>query len=155
MLPFYNRSLLIIFAVGIAALLLFLGYRTGLLNFFGQPEEMPFQILKEKDAPAELIKIYKENKTKESFARFDSGNATYILINMGERPTGGYGITVEKVLLINDRAEIRIRYKEPGPRDIVIQIITFPHLFLKTGLLPEKLDVVEVKTGKLLPALKL
>ena len=57
----------------------------------------------------------------------DSGEGTYLAAYWGEKPTGGYSLTVESARLEGDRVTVRLVLKEP-PRDaIVTQALTYPY----------------------------
>jgi hypothetical protein len=55
-----------------------------------------------------------------------------VSIQMGQKPTGGYGIElVEPYATLNDgEALIRLRWIEPAPGSIVTQILTSPCLII-------------------------
>lgn len=45
---------------------------------------------------------------------------------MGERPTGGYRITIEEVSLKGRRLTAIVTRREPGPEDFVTMVFTYP-----------------------------
>lgn len=49
-----------------------------------------------------------------------------IIARLGERPTGGYGIRIERVTRSGDQLTVTARVSEPGPDAIVTQAFTFP-----------------------------
>ncbi len=61
---------------------------------------------------------------------FDTGDKMYIMVSSGERPTGGYEISIEKVQLKNGVLEILVQETEPGEDEIVTQALTYPHKIL-------------------------
>ena len=77
-----------------------------------------------------------------------AGNNNVILVFLGRRPSGGYGIKVESVK--TDRKKIYIVAKEtcPKPGSMVIAVITSPFVAIKVDLedkLPIKLEVKSCK----------
>lgn len=45
---------------------------------------------------------------------------------MGQRPTGGYRITMEDVRVAGREVRILVHSREPGPTDVVTMVITYP-----------------------------
>jgi hypothetical protein len=66
-----------------------------------------------------------------------------VAVYMGQRPTGGYGLTLESedVAVANGVATLVVAFHEPSPGGMVIQVLTSPCLLVR---LP-KVDVREVR----------
>ena len=58
----------------------------------------------------------------------DSGRGTYLISYWGERPTGGYSLTVESARLKGNRVTVRLGLKEPPPAAILTQALTYPYV---------------------------
>jgi PrcB C-terminal len=57
----------------------------------------------------------------------DSGSGTYLAAYWGEKPTGGYSMSVRSARLEGNRVEIQLSLKEP-PRDAFLtQALTYPY----------------------------
>jgi hypothetical protein len=57
----------------------------------------------------------------------DSGSGTYLAAYWGEKPTGGYSMSVRSARLEGSRVTVRLALKEP-PRDAVLtQALTYPY----------------------------
>jgi hypothetical protein len=57
----------------------------------------------------------------------DSGSGTYLAAYWGEKPTGGYSMSVRSARLKGDRVTVRLALKEP-PRDAILtQALTYPY----------------------------
>jgi hypothetical protein len=57
----------------------------------------------------------------------ESGSGTYLAAYWGEKPTGGYTMSVRSARLEGDRVTVRISLKEP-PRDAILtQALTYPY----------------------------
>lgn len=78
-----------------------------------------------------------ENLWAESEVDFNSHFV--IAVFMGEKPTGGYMIEIEKITLDKERAEIVVSINtfEPKPGDVVAQFLTQPFHLVKV----KKLDI--------------
>jgi hypothetical protein len=57
----------------------------------------------------------------------ESGSGTYLAAYWGEKPTGGYSMSVRSARLEGDRVTVRLSLKEP-PRDAILtQALTYPY----------------------------
>lgn len=64
------------------------------------------------------------------------GDLQYVLVAMGERPTGGYQVELNDVIETADYILLEVVYRTPGAGDLVSQALTYPCL------------VVAVRSGK-------
>jgi hypothetical protein len=71
----------------------------------------------------------------------DSGSGTYLAAYWGEKPTGGYSMSVRSARLEGNRVTVRLALKEP-PRDAILtQALTYPYaVAVIRGLNPEGKD---------------
>jgi protease stability complex PrcB-like protein len=58
----------------------------------------------------------------------DSGRGTYLISYWGEKPTGGYSLTVESARLRGNRITVRLALEEPPPDAILTQALTYPYV---------------------------
>ena len=58
----------------------------------------------------------------------DSGRGTYLISYWGEKPTGGYSLTVESARLRGNRVTVRLALEEPPPDAILTQALTYPYV---------------------------
>jgi hypothetical protein len=58
---------------------------------------------------------------------------------MGERPTGGYSISIERVWVEEERLHVKIVKRSPAEESVVSLAITYPYVFV--SLEKENLDV--------------
>lgn len=57
----------------------------------------------------------------------DSGSGTYLAAYWGEKPTGGYSMSVRSARLEGSRVTVRLALREP-PRDAILtQALTYPY----------------------------
>jgi hypothetical protein len=57
----------------------------------------------------------------------DSGSGTYLAVYWGEKPTGGYSMSVRSARLEGSRVTVRLALREP-PRDAILtQALTYPY----------------------------
>jgi hypothetical protein len=71
----------------------------------------------------------------------DSGSGSYLAAYWGEKPTGGYSMSVRSARLEGNRVTVRLTLKEP-PRDAILtQALTYPYaVAVIRGLSPEGTD---------------
>lgn len=62
---------------------------------------------------------------------YDTGGDYYLLVFSGEKPTGGYTISVNSVQLESQTLKIIVEEKEPKASDPVIQVLTYPFTSVK------------------------
>ncbi|MEC9489015.1 MAG: hypothetical protein UMV23_06000, partial [Halanaerobium sp.] len=90
MSSFSGRSLILILLVVIIISLIMLSYRFFAGQADGKKQTVSYAVVGEKEAPAQLIQLFQNNKKREGFARYDKTKRTYLLLNRGEQPTAGY-----------------------------------------------------------------
>ncbi|MDQ7793791.1 MAG: protease complex subunit PrcB family protein [bacterium] len=61
----------------------------------------------------------------------DDGGFRYVLVAMGERPTGGYRVDLNDAMEAEDYVLLEVVYRAPGPGDMVTQALTYPYLLLR------------------------
>ena len=61
----------------------------------------------------------------------DSSNSNYIILNMGEKNTGGYSIGVDKVEETDKNIIITVKENSPAKDAMVMQVITYPYTVVK------------------------
>ncbi|HKH11101.1 MAG TPA: protease complex subunit PrcB family protein [Rubrobacter sp.] len=68
----------------------------------------------------------------------DSGEGTYLVVQWGERPTGGYSVAVAGARAEGDRVTVRLSLEDPPPDAMVTQSLTYPYeISVLRGLAPE------------------
>ena len=83
----------------------------------------------------------------------ESESAIYT-IAMGEKPTGGYSITIKKVKINRDIAVIYVTEKVPGNNEVVTDAFTYPIAQVKFNFVPSFVEVINSDTNVLFPNLK-
>lgn len=101
------------------------------------PEKAYFVINNEQD----YLEFF--NKTGMVLKERDFEKYTYIAIFMGEKPTGGYIITVREIVLEGGKAKVHVEFNEPSETCFVTQQITRPFLVIRTEKINEQIEFVE------------
>jgi len=58
-------------------------------------------------------------------------NTIVLFLSMGEKPTAGYQITVERIVLEQDTLKVAVKMKKPGPGKTLATVITQPYVMVK------------------------
>jgi hypothetical protein len=75
---------------------------------------------------------YNENNQKQGISSIRVGKYMYVLIGAGQKPTGGYTISIDDVTLSsNDTVSINARVCPPGDNVRVIMMITYPSKLIR------------------------
>ncbi|TDW49048.1 protease stability complex PrcB-like protein [Flavobacterium sp. 270] len=61
----------------------------------------------------------------------DTNSSNYVILNMGEKNTGGYSIAVEKVEETDKNIIITVKENSPAPGGMNMQVITYPYTVVK------------------------
>jgi hypothetical protein len=87
-----------------------------------------FEILTE---PNEIKMLENDPLLSDKMKHDDISNSNYVILNMGEKNTGGYSIGVEKVEETDQNIIITVKEINPAPDAMVMQVITYPYTVVK------------------------
>lgn len=87
-----------------------------------------FEILSE---PNEIKMLQNDKVLKNKISLNDVNKSNFIILNMGEKPTGGYAIGVENVVETSENIVITVKETNPDPEAMVTQGITYPYCVVK------------------------
>lgn len=87
-----------------------------------------FEILTE---PNEIKMLESDPLLKDKMKHDDISNSNYVILNMGEKNTGGYSIKVEKVEETDKNIIITVKEVNPAADAMTIQVITYPYTVVK------------------------
>jgi hypothetical protein len=87
-----------------------------------------FEILSE---PNEIMMLKGDESLKGKIKEDDINKVNYIVLNMGEKNTGGYSIGIEKVEETDKNIVITVKETAPDPDSMVTQVITYPYAVVK------------------------
>ncbi|AOY75932.1 Gmad2 immunoglobulin-like domain-containing protein [Clostridium formicaceticum] len=89
------------------------------------------RIVEEDTVPSAVKEWFQQFGNEEGAYVYQHPDATYIRINAGERPTGGYGIIVEDYLEEEYPRVILVDMMMPDDEDVVTQAIAYPSITLQ------------------------
>ncbi len=87
-----------------------------------------FEIVSEQK---ELPMLQGDENLRKKIKPSDIDTSNFIILNMGEKMTGGYSIDVVNVEETADKIIITVRENEPAPGAMVTQAITYPYTVVK------------------------
>ena len=87
-----------------------------------------FEILSE---PSEIKMLQNDNTLKHKVSALDVQNANFVILNMGEKTTGGYTIGIENVVETDSNIIITVKETNPDPESMVTQAFTMPFCVVK------------------------
>ncbi len=89
-----------------------------------------FEILTE---PNEIKMLQNDPRLKNKININDVIESNFIILNMGEKPTGGYAIGVDNVIETPENIVIKVKETNPEPGTMVTQGITYPYCVVKVN----------------------
>jgi hypothetical protein len=87
-----------------------------------------YEILTE---PNEIKMLESDPHIADKMKQDDTSTSNYIVLNMGEKNSGGYSIGIEKVEETDKNIIITVKEKNPAPDAMVMQVITYPYTVVK------------------------
>ncbi len=100
------------------------------LEHMTTPEEsIAVTHIRERDLPDEVKTWFDNSRRLDAMPTAISkvhGDKTYLYVSWGERPTGGYEVSIIDALRRRDEIIVRVRYRRPAPDAMVTQAITYP-----------------------------
>lgn len=79
-----------------------------------------------------LQKWYEDNYKTKGIFQFESGEWMYVLASAGEKPTGGYGLTIDSVTIVAPKtAYVYAVLTAPDKDSFVTQALTYPNEIIR------------------------
>jgi len=87
-----------------------------------------FEIL---STPEEIRMLQSDKNLRKKITDSDLQTANFIILNMGEKNTGGYSITASNVQETADKIIVTVKETEPSADAMNVQVITYPYAIVK------------------------
>lgn len=97
------------------------------------PPEPGFTRIAEEDLPSALRWWAGNSRTMHIAHSKVHEDKRYILASYGERPSGGYGIAIEDVVIGDDNIIVTVNYTDPAPGSNVTDALTYPQDIVYIG----------------------
>ncbi len=79
----------------------------------------------------EINMLLNDEFLKDKIKAADVSTSNFVILNMGEKRTGGYSITVENVRETSDKIYVKVKEFSPEPGAMVTQAFTYPYAIVK------------------------
>ena len=79
----------------------------------------------------EIKMLLNDDKLKDKIRESDLQQSNFVILNMGQKPTGGYSIKVESVVETEKNIVVKVKETSPEPRAMLMQVITYPYCVVK------------------------
>lgn len=89
-----------------------------------------FEIL---DQENEMSMLLRDENLKGKVSPADLKTSTYVLLNMGEKTSGGYSIMVESARELEDRIVLKVKEKGPEPGAMATMALTNPYAIVRVN----------------------
>ena len=97
-----------------------------------QMGELAFEEINSEQLEDEELKSwYDQNHTQDALVSYDTEEFTYILLGVGEKPTGGYELNITSVTGDESNVNVRAEIVEPSAETMVTQVITYPNQLVR------------------------
>ncbi|SEA31179.1 PrcB C-terminal [Flavobacterium gillisiae] len=87
-----------------------------------------YEILTE---PNEIKMLQNDKQLKNKITSIDVQRSNFVILNMGEKSTGGYSVAVESVQETEKNIIINVKESSPEPDAMVTQGVTYPFCVVK------------------------
>jgi hypothetical protein len=87
-----------------------------------------FEIISE---PNEFRMLQNDKKLRNKIGSSDIQKSNFVVLNMGEKPTGGFSIAVDTVVETDKNIIISVKEKSPDKQAMVSQAFTYPFCVVK------------------------
>jgi len=119
-------------------------FKTLIENQMGGYVTPEIRVVKDREG---LVKVYGQvNKTRKPgfpIPDIDFSKETIVAVFMGEKSTGGFGVSVEEVKEENRKLMVAIKERKPNPKDMVTTVITQPFCIVKINSANKELVFVK------------
>ena len=97
-------------------------------------KELEFTVVEDADVQIKLMETINEKKNNPFKITFsDEGEEyLYIVVGYGEKPTGGYSISVDEFYLGENAIYIDTNLIGPSEEEFVSNAVTYPYVIIKT-----------------------
>lgn len=89
-----------------------------------------------------LAELPAQNLSLEPLRALDFEREHLVLVGLGQKPTGGYGVTLESSVIAGDTLQLRVSVRRPAPGSLVTQALTTPCAVI--AISPEDWERLEV-----------
>lgn len=93
---------------------------------------LEFTVVEDADVPEKLMEAINEKKSQPFKTTYSDEEYLYIAVGYGEKPTGGYSISVDEFYLTDNAIYVDTNLIGPSQEEFVSNAVTYPYVVLKT-----------------------
>jgi hypothetical protein len=90
-----------------------------------------FTVMSDSELPPDLRKQIESWKQTETQQVVKVGGETYAVITAGQKPSGGYSVSVESVTRSGENVKVVYKVQSPPPGAVTTTVITYPYQVIK------------------------
>ncbi len=79
----------------------------------------------------EIAMLQSDEHLRNKIKSTDTDTANFIILNMGEKPTGGFSVAVDSVTELDNMVIVSVKESSPEPGAMVTQVISYPYAIVK------------------------
>lgn len=91
-----------------------------------ETKSISFEHIAFDEAPEDLRMTINVKAREETTFRLPIDDRLYIVVTRGEKPTGGYSVTITDIVQKGDKMIVHYTYRDPGQDEMVTQNVTYP-----------------------------
>lgn len=103
-----------------------------------QETPLDYTIVPRSDVPETLLNALNEKKSESMTMTYGEGEYLYIIVGYGVMPTGGYSISVERLVETEDEIFIKTNLRGPAAGEAVNKAESYPYIVVKTEYTDKK-----------------
>lgn len=112
-------------------------------NSNGGKGDLEFMVIKDKKALNEIYGLISEDRFPELEIPLINFEQEFVVaLFLGEKTSGGYSISVEQIMNVNDKVIVIYKIESPKKGEMVTTVMTQPYCIIK---MPKTLKEVEFK----------
>lgn len=92
---------------------------------------LEFTVVEDADVPEKLMEAINEKKSQPFKTTYSDEEYLYIAVGYGEKPTGGYSISVDEFYLTDNAIYIDTNLIGHSQEEFVSNAVTYPYVVLK------------------------
>ncbi|HHX55669.1 MAG TPA: protease complex subunit PrcB family protein [Clostridiales bacterium] len=93
---------------------------------------LEFTVVEDADVPEKLMEAINDKKSQPFKTTYSDEEYLYIAVGYGEKPTGGYSISVDEFYLTDNAIYLDTNLIGPSQEEFVSNAVTYPYVVLKT-----------------------
>lgn len=103
-----------------------------------QETPLDYTVVPRSDVPETLLNTLNGKKSESMTMTYGEGEYLYIIVGYGVMPTGGYSISVERLVETEDEIFIKTNLRGPAAGEAVNKAESYPYIVVKTEYTDKK-----------------